>query len=148
MRDASGPLAAWLTRLESLSAHEIVLGLERVDAVLDRLDLPPPGTVLHVAGTNGKGSCVAMLESLLAAPDRRVGCYTSPHLRQYNERIRIDGEAVDDTAIVAAFERVEAVRGDVPLTYFEFGTLAALVVFADRQVDVSTLSTRSSPRRA
>ncbi len=139
MRDASGPLAAWLTRLESLSAHEIVLGLERVEAVLERLDLPPPGTVLHVGGTNGKGSCVAMLESLLGAPDRRVGCYTSPHLCRYNERIRIDGEAADDAAIVAAFERVEAVRGGVPLTYFEYGTLAALAVFADRQVDVAIL---------
>jgi dihydrofolate synthase/folylpolyglutamate synthase len=139
MGDASGLLAAWLTRLESLSAHEIVLGLERVEVLLDRLDLPPPGTVLHVGGTNGKGSCVAMLESLLGAPDRRVGCYTSPHLCRYNERIRIDGEAADDAAIVAAFERVEAVRGDVPLTYFEYGTLAALVVFADRQVDVAIL---------
>ena len=139
MRDASGPLAAWLTRLESLSTHEIVLGLERVDAVLDRLGLALPGTVLHVAGTNGKGSSVAMLEALLMAPERRVGCYTSPHLRRYNERIRVDGEAASDAAIVEAFERIEAVRDDIPLTYFEYGTLAALVVFAERRIDVAVL---------
>jgi dihydrofolate synthase/folylpolyglutamate synthase len=139
MRDARGPLAAWLTRLESLSSAEIVLGLERVEAVLGRLDLVLQDTVLHVAGTNGKGSSVAMLESLLESPEQRVGCYTSPHLCRYNERICVDGEAADDATIVRAFERIEAVRDGIPLTYFEFGTLAALAVFADRQVDIVIL---------
>jgi len=139
MPDPSSPLAAWLSRLETLSAHEIVLGLERVEAVLGRLDLALPATVLHVAGTNGKGSSVAILEAMLRRPGCTVGCYTSPHLRRYNERIRVDGQASADDAIVAAFERVEAVRGEIPLTYFEYGTIAALVVFAERQVDAAVL---------
>jgi dihydrofolate synthase/folylpolyglutamate synthase len=115
------------------------MGLERVERVLERLAPRRPETVLHVGGTNGKGSCVALLESLLAASGRRVGSYTSPHVLRYNERIRIGGREAPDQAIIAAFERVEAVRGDVPLTYFEYGTLAALVVFAEAGVDAAVL---------
>jgi len=122
-------LADWLVWLESLSPREIVLGLERVHAVLGRLALPRPVRVIHVAGTNGKGSSVAMLEALLRADGELTGCYTSPHVLRYNERIRIDGQAASDAEIVAAFVTVEAARDDVPLTYFEFGTLAALVAF-------------------
>jgi dihydrofolate synthase/folylpolyglutamate synthase len=133
------PLADWLTRLESLSAHEIDMGLERVEQVLQRLDLEIPDTVFHIAGTNGKGSCVAMLEALLRTTGARVGCYTSPHVHRYNERIRVEGQEAEDTAIIAAFERIEAVRENVPLTYFEFGTIAALVVFADADLDVAIL---------
>ncbi|MGA8205020.1 MAG: Mur ligase family protein, partial [Woeseiaceae bacterium] len=133
------PLAAWLTRLETLSPHEIDLGLERVQAVLGRLTYRRPATVIHVAGTNGKGSCVEMLGALLAAGGARIGCYTSPHLRRYTERIRIDGREAGDDAIVAAFERIEAVRDDVPLTYFEYGTLAALLVLSDAGVDAAVL---------
>lgn len=139
MPDSSGPLADWLARIETFSAREIELGLERVEAVLERLALQLPATVLHVAGTNGKGSCVAILEGLLRQSGSSVGCYTSPHLQRYNERIRINGEDADDDDIIAAFERIETVRADVPLTYFEYGTLAALVEFAERRVDVAVL---------
>ena len=128
-------LADWLSWLETLSPHEIDLGLERVREVLDRLGLAAPARVITVAGTNGKGSTVVMLEALLAQGGERVGSYTSPHIRDYNERIRIDGEPVSERAIVTAFERIEAVRDDVALTYFEFGTLAALVIFAGEPLD-------------
>lgn len=132
-------LADWLARLENYSPVEIVLGLERVESVLERLDLAPISAVLHVAGTNGKGSCVAMIESILLDAGTRVGCYTSPHILRYNERIRVDGEAIDDASVIAAFERVEACRGDTPLTYFEFGTLAALAAFESARVPVAVL---------
>lgn len=139
MNDVSTPLSDWLARLETLSSKEIDLGLERVERVLNRLALRPPQRVFHVAGTNGKGSSVAMLESLLRNTDVRIGCYTSPHIIRYNERIRVDGEEAGDEQIIAAFERIEAVRDGEALTYFEFGTLAALVVFADADIDVAIL---------
>ena len=139
MIEAGSPLADWLTWLESLSPNEIDMGLERVEQVLERLTLDIPDTVFHVAGTNGKGSCVVMLEALLSGTGTRVGCYTSPHVQRYNERIRIDGQDADDETIVAAFERIEAVRDGVPLTYFEYGTIAALVAFADAEVDIAIL---------
>lgn len=125
----------WLPWLESLSPREIVLGLERVQDVIGRLAPRRPGLVINVAGTNGKGSSVAMLEALLRAEGLRTGSYTSPHLSRYNERIRIDGKAADDTAVLAALEAVEAVRDSVPLTFFEFGTLAALQAFSQAGVD-------------
>lgn len=133
------PLSDWLARLESLSPRDIDLGLERVSRVLERLALGRPETVFHVAGTNGKGSSVAMLEAMLRSSGERVGSYTSPHVRRYNERIRVDGEAASDAQIIAAFERVEAVREAEALTYFEYGTLAALVVFVDAGVDTAIL---------
>ena len=139
MIETGSPLADWLTWLESLSPNEIDMGLERVEQVLERLTLDIPDTVFHVAGTNGKGSCVVMLEALLSGTGTRVGCYTSPHVQRYNERIRIDGQDADDETIVAAFERIEAVRDGVPLTYFEYGTIAALVAFADAEVDIAIL---------
>jgi dihydrofolate synthase/folylpolyglutamate synthase len=119
----------WLQWLETLSPHEIDLGLDRVKVVLERLALAQPLRVITVAGTNGKGSSVAMLEAILIANGESVGCYTSPHLHQFNERIRIDGEAASDQDIVAAFALIESHRDGIPLTYFEFGTLAALVLF-------------------
>lgn len=122
-------LEDWLAWLETLSPREIDLGLERVQEVMGRLGLGRAARVVHVAGTNGKGSCAAMLESLFRELGGAVGCYTSPHIVDYNERIRVNGAPVADTEIVAAFERVEAVREGVPLTYFEYGTLAALVAF-------------------
>jgi dihydrofolate synthase/folylpolyglutamate synthase len=136
---ANAALGDWLNRLENISAHEIDLGLERVEAVLERLAIKLPDTVFHVAGTNGKGSCAALLESLLRAGGRNVGCYTSPHVHRYNERIRINGTEAADASLVRAFERIEAVREDVPLTYFEAGTLAALWVFAEEHVDIAIL---------
>ena len=126
-------LRDWLAWLETLSPREIVLGLERVLPVLERLQLARPARVIHIAGTNGKGSCAAMLESLFLSGGERVGVYTSPHISRYNERIRIDAVSATDQEIISAFERVEAARHDLPLTYFEFGTLAALVIFDERQ---------------
>jgi dihydrofolate synthase/folylpolyglutamate synthase len=136
MLPAGSPLSDWLTWLETLSPNEIDLGLERVQEVLDRLHLPLPQHVLLIAGTNGKGSSVAMAAALLRAAGKRIGAYTSPHILDYNERINVDGTLADDGQIVAAFETIEAVREGVPLTYFEYGTLAALVIFAATELDV------------
>lgn len=134
---ASGtPLPQWLASLETLSPVEINLGLERVLEVLGRLDLPRPADVLIIAGTNGKGSSVAMTDALLRASGKRTGAYTSPHVRRYNERIVVNGVAASDAEITAAFEQVESARGGAELTYFEFGTLAAAVIFAAANLDV------------
>ena len=132
-------LADWLVRLESVNSKEIVLGLERMHAVLERLPDERPDLVLHVAGTNGKGSSVAMLNALLMESGRTVGAYTSPHLVRYNERIAVNGEPASDAEIVAAFDAIDAARGDLPLTYFEFGTLAAWLVFIERGVNAAVL---------
>lgn len=139
MLPAGAPLSEWLTRLETLSPNEIELGLERVHAVLGRLSLSFPGQVLLIAGTNGKGSSVAMTTALLQAAHYSVGAYTSPHVNDFNERIVVNGEAATDAVIVQAFERVEQARESLPLTYFEFGTLAAMVIFADASLDVWVL---------
>jgi dihydrofolate synthase/folylpolyglutamate synthase len=136
MLPAGSPLSAWLTWLETLSPNEIELGLERVREVLDRLDIELPEHVIIVGGTNGKGSTVAMTGALLRAAGYAVGTYTSPHIVDYNERIVVGEEPVSDEEIVAAFETIEAVRNGVPLTYFEYGTLAAFVVFASAGLDV------------
>jgi dihydrofolate synthase/folylpolyglutamate synthase len=129
----------WLPWLETLSPREIDLGLDRVVTVLGVLELPQAERVINVAGTNGKGSSVAMLEALFASAGHKTACFTSPHVLRYNERIRIDGVAASDEQIIAAFERVQSARLDVPLTYFEFGTLAALVVFAESAADTLIL---------
>ena len=136
MLAAGSSLSDWLTWLETLSPNEIELGLDRVRTVLDRLTPTRPMHVLLVAGTNGKGSSVAMLSSLLRASGWTVGTYTSPHIVHYNERIAINGTPVSDEDIVTAFEEIEAVRDGVPLTYFEFGTLAAVRVFEKAALDV------------
>ena len=132
-------LAAWLAYLETLHPKAISLGLERVRAVHDRLALAPACPVVTVTGTNGKGSTSAFLERMLSAGGYRVGLYTSPHLLRYNERVRIAGAEATDAELTAAFAAVEAVRQDVPLTYFEFGTLAALWLFARVQTDALVL---------
>lgn len=130
----------WLNWQETLHPRAIDLGLERVRAVLRRLQPePPPHVVITVGGTNGKGSCVALLEAILRAAGYRVGAYTSPHLLRYNERIRVEGADADDEAICRAFARIDAARGDHSLTYFEFGTLAALELFRDARVEVAVL---------
>jgi dihydrofolate synthase/folylpolyglutamate synthase len=139
MQTSGLQLNEWLARLDTYSAQEIDLGLERVQTLLQRLDLTLPKTIFHVAGTNGKGSSVAMLEALLLTTGNKVGCYTSPHLQRYNERIRVDGAEASDAQIVSAFESIEALRESVPLTYFEFGTLAALAVFVAEKVDIAVL---------
>jgi dihydrofolate synthase/folylpolyglutamate synthase len=132
-------LSDWLVWLETLSPSEIDLGLDRVYQVLDRLQPARPGRVIHIAGTNGKGSSVAMLEALFMSTGERVGAYTSPHVNYYNERIRIDGIPVSDAEIITAFGRVEAARQDLPLTYFEFGTLAAMLIFEASNADTVIL---------
>ncbi len=126
--------------METLHPREIELGLVRVEEVRDRLGLAHPAfAVITVSGTNGKGSTVAMLEQALHAAGYRVGAYTSPHLIEYNERVRIATKAVDDAELCAAFERVEAERLETPLTYFEFGTLAAIDCFRQRKVEIAIL---------
>lgn len=139
MIQSGSSLADWLVRLESYSPHEIELGLDRVLDVIDQLRLVLPRRVFHVAGTNGKGSSVAFAQALITQSGARVGTYTSPHVIAFNERICIDSEPVSDNDIVAAFERVDAARGGTPLTYFEFGTIAALVVFEAHKLDVAIL---------
>jgi dihydrofolate synthase/folylpolyglutamate synthase len=132
-------LAAWLEYLERVHPASIELGLERVAAVRDRLRLAPSFPIITVGGTNGKGSTCAMLESCLRAAGYRVGSYTSPHLLRYNERVRIAGMQASDEALVGALQRVEQARGDISLTYFEFGTLAAMQLFAQAGLDVAVL---------
>ncbi len=133
-------LAQWLRWQESLHPRSIDLSLDRVRAVANRLACPRPGgPVFTVAGTNGKGSTAGLLEQFLLAAGRITGVYTSPHLLTYNERVRINGRAVSDEELVNAFERVEAARGAVPLTFFEFGTLAALDLFRSRGCDAWVL---------
>lgn len=132
-------LAEWLTILETLHPKTIALGLERVAQVRQRLDLAPSFPIITVGGTNGKGSVCAMLESMLHAAGYRVGCYTSPHLLHYNERVRIAKRQASDAELCVSFERIEQARGDIPLTYFEFGTLAAMQCFIDHRVDVAIL---------
>jgi dihydrofolate synthase/folylpolyglutamate synthase len=133
---AGAGLRDWLSYLESIHPAEIDLGLDRVLLVLRKL-MPagPHGRVITVGGTNGKGSTVAAVEALLVAAGQSVGCYTSPHLHCYNERIRLNGENVSDESLIRAFEQVDAARGAVSLTYFEFGTLAAFLVMAEAGVD-------------
>lgn len=129
-------LEQWLQRLESIHPREIELGLERVRAVARTLDLlPVPQPVVTVAGTNGKGSTVAVLDALLRDAGYRTGTFTSPHLLRFNERICVDGVEVPDAAIVDAFEAIDRARDRISLTYFEFATLAALLVFKSEAPD-------------
>jgi dihydrofolate synthase/folylpolyglutamate synthase len=133
-------LNSWLRWQESLHPRQIELGLERIRPVYRRLaSLPPEAPVITVAGTNGKGSCVATIEAVAVAAGIRVATYTSPHLFRYNERIRIDGRPVDDAMLVRTFEAVDTARRGVPLTYFEFGTLAALRIFAEAAPELVVL---------
>jgi dihydrofolate synthase/folylpolyglutamate synthase len=132
-------LAAWLAYLETLHPNAIAMGLERVAAVYAKMDFALACPIVTVTGTNGKGSTCAMLESVLRCAGHRTGLYTSPHLMRYNERVQIAGVARADDALVGAFNAVEDARGDVPLTYFEYGTLAALWIFARADLDVAIL---------
>lgn len=159
-------LHEWLTHLESLHPKTIALGLERVAEVKQRLQLNPEFPIIVVGGTNGKGSVCAMLEAMLHAAGYRVGCYTSPHLLTYNERVRIARRPASDAELCASFEAIERARKglldcgnspltptlsqrergqspeaiDIPLTYFEFGTLAAMQCFISHDVDVARKS--------
>jgi dihydrofolate synthase/folylpolyglutamate synthase len=133
-------LAQWLERLETLHPNEMELGLERVAAVAHRLRLLPVAVpVISIAGTNGKGSTAAVLEAVLGEVGSNVGVCSSPHFMSFNERIRVGGTNVDDDAIIRAFEQIDEARDEISLTYFEFATLAALLVFRERKVDVVIL---------
>jgi dihydrofolate synthase/folylpolyglutamate synthase len=133
-------LAEWLTLQESVHPKSIDLELTRVAAVARALGIAEPAfPVMTVGGTNGKGSTVAHLTALLGARGASTGMFTSPHFIRYNERIRVNGEEVGDQELVAAFERIEAARGATTLTFFEYNTLAALLIFAQRAVEVAVL---------
>jgi dihydrofolate synthase / folylpolyglutamate synthase len=133
-------LDEWLRWQEALHPQAIALGLERVRPVAAALQLPARGLrTITVAGTNGKGSSSALLSEIYRAAGYRVGTYTSPHLLRYNERVAIDGEPLPDADLVRAFVAVERARGNTPLTYFEFGTLAALWLFAQAGLDLQVL---------
>lgn len=132
-------LAGWLAYLERLHPKTIAMGLERVNQVRQRLNITPDFPIITVAGTNGKGSTCAMLESILNCAGYRVACYSSPHLLQYNERVRVAGSNASDADLCRAFAAVEKARGDTVLTYFEFGTLAAMWHFIQSKVDVAVL---------
>lgn len=136
-------LDAWLAHLETAHPVGIDMGLTRIGRVKEALDLRFDCPVITVGGTNGKGSTCAFLESILQAAGYRVGCHTSPHLLHFNERARVDGQSVDDAALIEQFEAVEAARQSlrepVSLTYFEFTTLAIMRLFQVRQLDVVIL---------
>lgn len=132
-------LADWLQYIEALHPKSIAMGLERVNEVKHRLQLTPSFPVIVVAGTNGKGSTCAMLERIYHQAGYRVACYTSPHLLHYNERIRVGCHNAADDELVRAFEAVEAARQATQLTYFEYGTLAAMWHFMQSSVDVAIL---------
>lgn len=132
-------LAGWLVYIESQHAQPIALGLDRVDEVRCALGQAKVCPVIIVGGTNGKGSVCALLESILLCAGYRVGLYTSPHLLDYNERVRVNGRPASDDDLCCGFADVEAARGTTPLTYFEFGTLAAWQIFAQSSLDVIIL---------
>ena len=143
-------LKEWLAWQEELHLSEIDLGLDRIRKVAKNLNLLSPSfPIITVAGTNGKGSCVAMLDAILRAQGYKVGNYTSPHLIEYNERIKLDGENASDEQIINAFEAIDKARfsashnndsdNKISLTYFEFGTLAAMHCFETEKVDVAIL---------
>ncbi|MDO8306153.1 bifunctional tetrahydrofolate synthase/dihydrofolate synthase [Herminiimonas sp.] len=128
-------LADWLARLETMHPKAIDMGLDRVRQVKDAMALEFACPVIIVGGTNGKGSTCAMLEAILLRAGYRVGLYTSPHLLHFNERMRINGQSASDAELVAAFDKLDALRADVSLSYFEFTTLAAMQLFADAKLD-------------
>lgn len=137
MRDRS--LADWLGYIERQHPQSIALGLERVFEVLSALGISISCPVIAVGGTNGKGSTCALLESILQAGGYRTGLYSSPHLLRYNERVRVAGREAEDAALCEAFAAVESARGYVPLTYFEFSTLAAFFLFSREKIDAAIL---------
>ena len=133
-------LDEWLTWQETLMEETIALGLDRVKIVYDEL-FPNgvPFKVITIGGTNGKGSTIAFIDSIYEQSKYKIGRSTSPHLLKYNERFAIDGKEVSDASIISAFELIEQKRDNITLTYFEFSTLATLIIFADARVDLALL---------
>lgn len=133
-------LNSWFTYLETLHPKSIELGLDRITQVAKKLQLLPcKKMVITVGGTNGKGSCVTLLEQILLAAGYKVGAYTSPHLLRYNERFRINGVDATDEALCKAFAKIDAARESTTLTYFEFSTLAALLLFQQEDLEILIL---------
>ena len=132
-------LPDWLAHIERVHPRSIDMGLERVSRVREALALTPAFPIITVGGTNGKGSACAMLEAILDHAGYRVGCYTSPHLLRFNERVRLGRIEASDEALAGALDAVERARGDIELTYFEFSTLAAVWLFARQNVDLAIL---------
>ncbi|MCL1091697.1 bifunctional tetrahydrofolate synthase/dihydrofolate synthase [Shewanella profunda] len=138
---SNAALAQWLDYLLSIHPTEIDMGLTRVSKVAKTLGLLDLGhtKVVTVAGTNGKGTTCAMLENILRLSGLTVGVYSSPHMLKYNERVRINGSDASDSAFVTAFEQIEAARADISLTFFEYATLAGLILFKAAKLDVVIL---------
>ena len=137
---ANTPLANWLAAIEACHPAEIELGLDRMRQVAQRLPINLDQSIkVIVGGTNGKGTSVKLLETILLEAGYTVGTYTSPHFIRYNERVSLSGEPVEDAQLCQAFAQIEAHRQDVTLTYFEYGTLAALIIFAQTKPDVLLL---------
>ncbi|NBY68492.1 MAG: bifunctional folylpolyglutamate synthase/dihydrofolate synthase, partial [Betaproteobacteria bacterium] len=132
-------LSEWLAYCEKLHPFAIEMGLDRVRQVADRMQLALKVPVITVAGTNGKGSTCAMLEAIYLQAGYKTGVYTSPHLVQFEERCRLLGESPKAAEFASAFEQVEQARGETPLTYFEFSTLAILKMMAQAELDVVIL---------
>lgn len=140
MLDKGSSLDSWLQYIASVHPREIELGLARTQSVACRLGISKPAPlVVTVAGTNGKGSCVRAMEAILQQSGYTTGAYTSPHIHQFNERIRIAGNPVDDQLVVNAFADIDVAREGESLSYFEFATLAALYLFSKSDVDVTLL---------
>ena len=132
-------LTDWLGYIESIHPSTIDLTLERIKIVIERLNLDISFPILTVGGTNGKGSTCSILESIYKEAGYKVACYTSPHFLHFNERIKIQALAVSDEVICEAFSRIESAREGVTLTYFEYGTIAAMIIFSEAHVDVAIL---------
>jgi dihydrofolate synthase/folylpolyglutamate synthase len=132
-------LTGWLNYIEALHPKSIAMGLDRVNQVKQKLNLNPKFPIIMVAGTNGKGSTCAMLEYIYTAAGYSVGTYSSPHLLRYNERVRFNSDYISDEDLVLAFNAVEQARNETELTYFEYGTLAAVWHFMQQKVDVAIL---------
>ena len=132
-------LTDWLGYIESIHPSTIDLTLERIKIVIERLNLDISFPILTVGGTNGKGSTCSILESIYREAGYKVACYTSPHFLNFNERIKIQTLAVSDEVICEAFSRIESAREGVTLTYFEYGTIAAMIIFSEAHVDVAIL---------
>ena len=139
-KSANTSLAQWLERLETGHSKKIDLGLQRVKQVYENLAIAKIApTIITVAGTNGKGSTVAILSAICQQAGYKVGEFTSPHLLKYNERIKINSQNASDEQIIAAFSMIEKACGNISLSYFEYATLAAAIIFKQQQVDIAIL---------